>query len=59
MLSWLYDVFISIITFILGLFGVNLGGKTVTFADDTKTDETPAESSTPLESEAPASTPSE
>ena len=51
MLSWLYDVFMSIVTFILGLFGVNLSSKSVTFADDTKMDETPAESTpVPVES---------
>lgn len=59
MLSWLYDVFMSIITFILGLFGVNLSSKSVSFADDTKTDETPTESSAPSEPPAPIPTPAE
>lgn len=39
MLSYLYDILMSFVTFILGLFGCTK--KSVTFADDVK--DTPAE----------------
>ncbi len=40
MLSWLYDVFMTIITFVMGLFGLDLKKRSVTFADDVKEDAT-------------------
>lgn len=36
MLEKLYDLLMSIITFILGLFGCEFGKKSVTFAEGTK-----------------------
>jgi hypothetical protein len=36
MLEKLYDLFVSIVTFILGLFGFELNKKSVTFAEGTK-----------------------
>lgn len=34
MLSYLYELLISIVTYILGFFGIELGKKSVTFADE-------------------------
>lgn len=34
MLSWLYDMLMSVVAFILGLFGVSMDKKSVSFADD-------------------------
>ena len=36
MLSWLYDIFVAIVSFIMGLFGFDLKKRSVTFADDVK-----------------------
>ena len=44
MLSWLYDIFVAIVTFVMGLFGFDLKKRSVTFADDVK--DTPKESVT-------------
>jgi hypothetical protein len=41
MLSWLYEMFMSFVTFILSLLGLSSDKKTVTFAEDTKDGETP------------------
>jgi hypothetical protein len=46
MLDWLYEQLMAIITFILGLFGLSLDKKSVTFAEDTKNTETKMEDST-------------
>ena len=46
MLAWLYDLFLSFVTFVLGLFGFDLKKKSVSFADDVK--DTPTESATPV-----------
>lgn len=40
MLSWLYDILMTVVTFLLGLFGVDLTKRSVTFADDVKDDKT-------------------
>lgn len=53
MLSYLYELLMSIVTYILGFFGVEFGKKSVTFADDVKKDDTPdisQEESKPIES---------
>ena len=44
MLSWLYDIFVTLVTFVMGLFGFDLKKRSVTFADDVK--DTPKESLT-------------
>lgn len=36
MLSWLYDMFVTFVTFVMGLFGLDLKKRSVTFADDAK-----------------------
>lgn len=36
MLSWLYDMFVAVVTFVMGLFGFDLKKRSVTFADDVK-----------------------
>jgi len=36
MLSWLYDIFVAVVTFVMGLFGFDLKKRSVTFADDAK-----------------------
>lgn len=36
MLTYLYDLFMSFVTFILGFFGIQMGKKSVSFAEDTK-----------------------
>jgi len=36
MLSWLYDIFVAVVTFVMGLFGLDLKKRSVTFADDAK-----------------------
>ena len=46
MLAWLYDLFLSFVTFVLGLFGFDLKKKSVSFADDVK--DTPTDSATPI-----------
>ena len=56
MLDWLYDIFVTIVSFILGLFGFDLKKRSVTFADEVEKKEesntTPLETteSTPVES---------
>lgn len=53
MLEKLYELFMSFVTYILGFFGIELGKKSVTFAEDVKKDEAPAvaqEESKPIES---------
>jgi len=39
MLTWLYELFMSIVTFIMSFFGVDLKKKNVTFASDAKEEE--------------------
>ncbi len=39
MLTWLYELFMSIVTFIVSFFGVDLKKKNVTFASDAKEEE--------------------
>ena len=34
MLTWLYELIISFVSFILGLFGIQMNKKSVSFADD-------------------------
>lgn len=34
MLGWLYDIFVTIVTFILGLFGFDLKKRSVRFEDE-------------------------
>jgi hypothetical protein len=34
MLTYLYELLMSFVTYILGFFGIEFGKKTVTFADD-------------------------
>ena len=36
MLNWLYDIFVAVVSFIMGLFGFDLKKRSVTFADDVK-----------------------
>jgi hypothetical protein len=49
MLSYLYDLLMSIVTYVLGLFGIDMKKKSVSFADegDKKEEQvTPAEEET-------------
>jgi hypothetical protein len=39
MLSWLYDIFLAIVSFVMSFFGVELNKKSVTFASDVKEEE--------------------
>jgi len=39
MLTWLYELFMSIVTFIMSFFGVDLKKKNVSFASDAKEEE--------------------
>jgi hypothetical protein len=41
MLSYLYELLMSFVTYILGFFGVEFGKKSVTFADDVKKEDAP------------------
>lgn len=52
MLSWLYDALMSIVAFVLGLFGVSMDKKSVTFAEDgeKKEEESPAAKDTNVRS---------
>lgn len=53
MLTYLYELFMSFVTFILGFFGIELGKKSVTFADEVeKKEEAPVaqEETKPAES---------
>lgn len=34
MLSWLYDIFVAIVSFVMNLFGFDLKKRSVTFADE-------------------------
>lgn len=43
MLERLYELLMSFVTYILGFFGIELGKKSVTFAEDTKKDDAPAD----------------
>jgi hypothetical protein len=36
MLGWLYDIFVTIVSFIMGLLGFDLTKRSVTFAEGTK-----------------------
>jgi hypothetical protein len=57
MLAWLYDLFMSIVTFILGFFGMDLKKKSVSFAEDAKEDEKPSEEAAPVAEAAAVETP--
>ena len=48
MLSYLYDLLMSIVTFVLGLFGIEMKKKSVSFADEAEKKE---EQATPVEEE--------
>jgi hypothetical protein len=37
MLTWLYELLISFVSFILGIFGIQMNKKSVSFADDIET----------------------
>jgi hypothetical protein len=52
MLAWLYDFFMSFVTFLLGYFGFDLKKKSVSFAEDTKEGST--ESASETKEDAPA-----
>ena len=39
MLTWLYDLFMTFVTFVMSFFGVELGKKSVSFASDVKEEE--------------------
>ena len=36
MLTWLYDIFVSIVSFVMSFFGIDLKKRSVSFASDTK-----------------------
>jgi hypothetical protein len=40
MLSYLYELIMSFVTLVLGFFGIDMKKKSVSFADDNKTDTT-------------------
>jgi hypothetical protein len=46
MLGWLYDIFVAIVSFIMGLFGFDLKKRSVTFADEIEKKDDTATSST-------------
>lgn len=48
MLTWLYDLLVSFVTFLLGYFGFDLKKKSVSFAEDTKEEEKPSEEVAPV-----------
>jgi hypothetical protein len=59
MLEKLYELFMSIVTMILGFFGIELGKKSVSFAEGTKDEEKKEEApaaETPSETPAAATT---
>jgi hypothetical protein len=39
MLTWLYDIFLAIVSFVMSFFGVDLKKRNVTFASDVNEDE--------------------
>jgi hypothetical protein len=39
MLTWLYDIFLAIVSFVMSFFGVDLKKRSVSFASDVKEDE--------------------
>jgi hypothetical protein len=39
MLTWLYDIFVAIVSFVMSFFGFDLKNRSVTFAPDVKEDE--------------------
>jgi hypothetical protein len=56
MLTWLYDLLMTFVTFVMSFFGVELGKKNVTFASDVKEDEKKEDVATPkAEDVAPSS----
>ena len=48
MLSWLYDIFVAVVTFVMGLFGFDLKKRSVTFADDVKNSPKESVTSSPV-----------
>ena len=58
MLTWLYELFMTFVTFVMSFFGVELGKKSVTFASDVKEEEKKEDDLvTPKADEAVASAP--
>ncbi len=43
MLGYVYELFMSLVTMILGFFGIQIGKKSVSFAEDVKDGETSTE----------------
>ena len=39
MLTWLYDIFLAIVSFVMSFFGFDLKKRSVTFASDVKEEE--------------------
>lgn len=39
MLTWLYDIFVAIVSFVMSFFGFDLKKRSVTFASDVKEEE--------------------
>lgn len=39
MLTWLYDMFVAIVSFLMSFFGVDLKKRSVSFASDAKEEE--------------------
>jgi hypothetical protein len=48
MLTWIYDLLVSFVTFLLGFFGFDLKKKSVSFAEDTKEDTKDTEEAEPI-----------
>ena len=51
MLSYLYELIMSFVTLVLGFFGIDMKKKSVSFADDNKTDTTDTTESIPVKQE--------
>lgn len=56
MLGWLYDIFMTIVSFIIGLFGFDLKKRSVTFADEVEKKEEAPQETKSTEISAPSTT---
>jgi hypothetical protein len=59
MLTWLYELLISFVSFILGLFGIQMNKKSVSFADDVEKKEVVELSETKVDNVAVTDPPTE
>jgi hypothetical protein len=56
MLTWLYDIFVAIVSFVMSFFGIDLKKRSVSFASDVKEEEEKKADEVKVDDVAPVST---